>query len=217
MLLTLHLHCTVLSLVTLRWQIWIVAALLLNILRIASSYFITINKTNVKITYQSSLGVYHQDSCCVCVCVFPLRRLFSPWLMHCSLTVSGQRKTDKKKWFFLPWSHPPPPPSSPPPPPQPPYHQHHHHQPSPSHSLQTYRVTDLQRKPLFTLAVILQVIKTTWSSPTISPLNARCVMTSLLPLPHTRTHKHTLIHYLGAGQGVIWKCIYTHRGHLKII
>lgn len=76
------------------------------------------------------------------------------------------------------------------PPPQPPYHQHHHHQPSPSHSLQTYRVTDLQRKPLFTLAVILQVIKTTWSSPTISPLNARCVMTSLLPLPHTHTNTH---------------------------
>lgn len=109
MLLTLHLHCTVLSLVTLRWQIWIVAALPLKILRIASSYFTTINKTNVKITYQSSLGVYHQDSWCVCVCVFPLRRVFSPWLMHCSLTVSGQRKTDKKKWFLLPWSHTPSP------------------------------------------------------------------------------------------------------------
>lgn len=127
----------------------------------------------------------------VCACVFfPSAGSFlhdlctAVWLFQ----VRG-KQIRRSDFSYL--GHTPPPPSSPPPPPQPPYHQHHHHQPSPSHSLQTYRVTDLQRKPLFTLAVILQVIKTTWSSPTISPLNARCVMTSLLPLPHTHTDTQT--------------------------
>lgn len=59
---------------------------------------------------------------------------------------------------------------------------------------QTGRVTGLQFKPLFTLRLILQVIKTTWSSPAISPLNARCVMTSRLPHTHTCTHAHTHTH-----------------------
>lgn len=121
------------------------------------------------------------------VCVFPSTSSFLCDFMHHSLTVSGQRKRDKKKWFFFPWSHLPASTSI----------------IFPSRSPQTGRVTGLQCKPLFTLAVILQVIKTTWSSPTISPLNVRCVMTSWLPLsPNTHTH---IIHYLSTGQRMIWK------------
>lgn len=153
------------------------------------------------------------------VCVFSSTSSFLCDFMHRSLTVSGQRKRDKKKWFFLPWS----PPST---------HTHtpHPHPTTttstipPSRSPQTGRVTGLQCKPLFTLAVILQVIKTTWSSPTISPLNARCVMTSWLPLPpsahihyHTHAITHTHIHYLSTGQGVIWKLMYSCLGHLNMI
>ena len=102
--------------------------------------------------------------------------------------------------------------TSPPPPPPP---------PSPSLPSQTAGVTGLQCKPLFTLAVILQVIKTTWSSPTISPLNARCVMTSWLPLPpisHTHTHTHTYPlsqHRAKALSGKM--CVCACRGHLNII
>lgn len=130
-------------------------------------------------------------------CVFPSASSFLSDFTHRSLTVSGQRKGDKKKWFFLPWS-PPSSTSSPPPPP-----------PPPSLPSQTAGVTGLQCKPLFTLAVILQVIKTTWSSPTISPLNARCVMTSWLPLPPiTHTHLSTIS---AQGRGVIWRnvCVCT--------
>lgn len=77
---------------------------------------------------------------------------------------------------------------------------------------QTGRVTGLQFKPLFTLRLILQVIKTTWSSPAISSLNARCVMTSRLP--HTHTHK---LLFTILAQALISHCLCARVGLVNII
>lgn len=127
--------------------------------------------------------------------------------MRRGLTVSGQRKRDKTKWFFLPWPPRPPPP--------PPPAAAAAAPPSLSQP-QTGRVTGLQCKPLFTLAVILQVIKTTWSSPTISPLNARCVMTSWLPLT-PNTHTYAITYTYPPSQPRPGRYLHARRGHLNII